>query len=306
MDFQNEGIILVVKIKLSFFAFFVFLALAPVSSFAGTLPAGFVGEALWLSKEQFFAGETIQLFTAVRNSTSQDIAGEIIFSDAGKELGKVLLTLAQESAQIVSFSWTATAGEHTFRAAFTGENGASFQAPRTGEKIVSVDLDTDHDGVGNEADTDDDADGIADAKDPEPLVAEKKQEAATSSAFQNALAEGKTLLKENVPAVSAAGERIFAKAENVREKLGAAAHAARESVAADIKREEESSKKLGDKEEKSGWQRAFQTGELLALSLAGSIFNSRYLFYPLALALTFWILWRAFCMVRRIRSGRRW
>lgn len=284
-----------------FAAFFLFF-LWPSLALGATLSAGFVGEALWFSREQFFTGETVRLLTALRNSSSEPLEGEVVFSDKGKEVGKADASLSKESAEIISFSWIATEGEHEFRAEFKSKDAnVMLQAPRTAVRGAIVDSDTDHDGIGDKADTDDDGDGIPDVKDATPLKAE---EAATSSVIKVALSEGKAFLETHAPSVESLGEKVFNKTEQLRTKLSAITNAARDDVAQDIKEEEAKEKK--DSEERRGWQRAFQTGELLALSLAGAVFDSRLLFYPLALLLLGWILWKGTRWIRRIRSGRRW
>lgn len=284
-----------------FAVLFVFF-LWPSLSFAATLSAGFVGEALWFSKEEFFAGEEVRLLTALRNSSSRDIEGEVIFSDKDRVLGKVSLTLVKENANIISYSWIATEGEHDFRAEFKAKDASvTLETGKTAVRAAYVDTDTDHDGIGNREDSDDDGDTVPDAKDKTPLVAEGS---ATSTAIRNVVSEARAFLEERAPSVGTLGEKIFEKTEAVRTELSTITNAARDDVAQDIKEEEAKEKK--DSEERSGWRRAFQTGELLALSLAGAVFDSRLLFYPLALLLVGWILWKGTRWIRRIRSGRRW
>jgi hypothetical protein len=155
-------------------AILVLGTLFPVTLLAATAPAGVPKDALWFSKEPFFAGETITVFTVVYNSTDYRLSGTMELRDGTTTLAKkdfIVETLG--ASQIVSFPWTVTAGSHLFSAVITQDelrkeggvlSDQSLAATKTTGAKRFADLDTDHDGLGNIMDTDDDGDGLMDAE----------------------------------------------------------------------------------------------------------------------------------------------
>jgi hypothetical protein len=205
MKYFNHSII-------HFAAALLFITFFPSPLLAATAPAGVPKDALWFSKEPFFAGETITVFTVVYNSTSYRLSGTMELRDGTTTISKkdfIVDTLG--ASQIVSFPLTVTAGNHLFTVAITQnelrkEGGTLSPDPLAETKTTGVkryaDLDTDTDGIGNIIDTDDDGDGLTDAeekklktnplnpdtdgdilpdgKDPYPLIKDKTDIATTS------------------------------------------------------------------------------------------------------------------------------
>jgi hypothetical protein len=190
----------------------LFVVFFPAPLFAATAPAGVPKDALWFSKDPFFVGETITVFTVVYNSTSYRLSGTMELRDGTTTISKkdfIVDTLG--ASQIVSFPLTVTAGNHLFTVAITQnelrKEGGTLstdllaETKTTGAKRYA-DLDTDTDGIGNIIDTDDDGDGLTDAeekklktdpldpdtdgdllpdgKDPHPLIKDKTDIATTS------------------------------------------------------------------------------------------------------------------------------
>lgn len=153
----------------------LFIALFPAAPlFAATAPAGVPKDALWFSKEPFFAGETITVFTVVYNSTDYRLSGTMELRDGTTTISKkdfIVDTLG--ASQIVSFPLAVTAGNHLFTVVITQnelrkEGGAvltdSLAETKTSGTKRYADLDTDHDAIGNIVDTDDDGDGLSDVE----------------------------------------------------------------------------------------------------------------------------------------------
>ncbi len=156
--------------KLAFLVFACYLVLAASRVSAASL--GFIQGTIWYSKDPFFSGDTVRIYSAVLNGTSDDIIGSVSFYDNGKEIGKTPFTAASSGRlQEVWLDWQATEGEHEISArinnAFITKAGeankpAAISNSESGRSERFVDLDTDKDGVGNKTDADDDGDGVSD------------------------------------------------------------------------------------------------------------------------------------------------
>jgi hypothetical protein len=160
------------SIRLAFLLTVFFVMIIPAPLFAASLPAGVPKDGLWFSKDPFFVGETITVFTVVYNSTSYRLSGTMELRDGTTTVSKkdfIVDTLG--ASQIVSFPWVVTAGNHLFTVVITQnelrkEGGtlstdSLIETKTTGAKRFA-DLDTDHDDIGNIVDTDDDGDGLTD------------------------------------------------------------------------------------------------------------------------------------------------
>ena len=178
--------------------------LFPFAASALSIPAGVLKDQIWFSKDPFFVGDTISIFTFVFNSSDYRLSGTMVLSDGTTTIDKKTFTvLPSGGSQVISFPWTVTRGQHNFIAKISENqldkvSGGVVDTPISTTQTVSVkrfaDLDTDHDGIGNLTDTDDDGDGLSDilekklgtdplnpdtdgdgildGKDPHPLVKE--------------------------------------------------------------------------------------------------------------------------------------
>lgn len=162
-----------------------FLMLAvPNSLQAEALNAGFV-QGLWYSQETVFADQPTRVYVAIRNNTGADLTGTVTFFADDKRLGSQAVS-ALDNRLIESWiDWTPHYGEHALRAELTRMR-LSTVGSSTDRVDVSVaaatdsvfaDYDTDRDGVGNEADSDDDGDRISDAEElrngTDPLIPDR-------------------------------------------------------------------------------------------------------------------------------------
>ena len=158
----------------------LFALSAPLVSSATTTPtvlAGVPKSPLWFSQDPFFAGETVTIYSVVYNSTPYDFSGSLEMKDGTTPVGRKDFTIkAGEGAQVVSFSWRATQGNHTLHAEIVDKNflssdqsafAANVPTLGTGDVKRFADVDTDGDRIGDTLDTDDDGDGLSD-------VAERK------------------------------------------------------------------------------------------------------------------------------------
>jgi hypothetical protein len=135
--------------------------------------AGVANQPIWFSKEPFFAGEKITVFTLIYNSSAYKMTGTIELRDSTTTVDtKAFVVNGDGAAKVIGFVWVATEGTHTFRVVISSKQffddagnehaGAIAAATSTTETKRYVDLDTDGDMIGNLVDDDDDGDGLLD------------------------------------------------------------------------------------------------------------------------------------------------
>lgn len=158
--------------------------------------AGFV-QGFWYSTNSPFANEPVRIYVAIRNNTGADLTGAVTFFDNDTRLGSQAVTALDNRIIESWIDWTPSYGEHTLRAELSrvtlsaiGSTTKSIDvALGSAEETLFVDIDTDHDRLGNAIDLDDDADGISDesehARGSDPLVAAPNPTAASLSATSN-------------------------------------------------------------------------------------------------------------------------
>jgi hypothetical protein len=129
---------------------------------------GFIPGSIWYSKDAFFAGEEVRIYSAVFNGSEETIRGTVVFYDNGERIEEAHFPLlAKGSTSVVSVLWMAKAGNHRISAKIVEISGseaaeAMIVNKETGETARYIDRDTDGDGVGDAEDLDDDGDGISD------------------------------------------------------------------------------------------------------------------------------------------------
>lgn len=112
--------------------------------------AGFVPANIWYSRDPFFAGETIRVYTIIFNGSVYDLKGGVEFLDNGVVIGKTNFALSGGGrVQDVWVDWKTTQGAHTVTARLTnvigdGPNGKQsviLDNAETGKSDRVVDLD---------------------------------------------------------------------------------------------------------------------------------------------------------------------
>jgi len=146
---------------------------------------GFVRTSLWYSKEPFFVGETIRIYTALFNSGADDVVGSVAFFVDNGRIATTSFSLPKGSSQVLWGDWKAIAGTHKFFARIAEVKRAAIGRPlelldvvnaETGFLETFVDEDTDNDKSGNAKDEDDDNDGLLDTKEAELGTNPKKSD----------------------------------------------------------------------------------------------------------------------------------
>ncbi len=160
------------------------LSILPLqTALAQSSNAGIV-QGLWYSQEKVFADEKVRIYVAIRNNTGGDLRGIVEFFDGEKQLERQNVQ-ALSSRIIESWTdWTPTYGSHNLKATLIrtelSQVGSSTKeivvSSALAEDTLFVDYDTDKDGIGNDKDADDDADGKSDTEEKtngtNPLVKE--------------------------------------------------------------------------------------------------------------------------------------
>lgn len=112
--------------------------------------AGFVQSNIWYSKDPFYAGDKIRIYTVIFNGSAYDLSGAVEFLDNGVLVGKADFALASGGrVRDLWIDWKATEGKHTITARFAnvisdGPNGklpavlGSAEAGKS-EKVVELD-----------------------------------------------------------------------------------------------------------------------------------------------------------------------
>jgi len=98
--------------------FAIFLCLTPSLSLvsADSLSAGFAPNSVWLSRTNALAGDSINIFSVLYNSSDSSIIGDLVFTVDGISVGTKSFTVGSGETQIESLPWTARVGKHTISA----------------------------------------------------------------------------------------------------------------------------------------------------------------------------------------------
>ena len=169
---------------ITFLVFALFFACFSVQAQTKMLKnIGFVQENIWYSKDPFFEGDTIRIYTAVLNASQYDFKGTLEFFAGGKSVGKSNFSLVSGAFQVLWADWVAEGGSKKVYASITEakislpggvEETVVLENAKTGEIETLVDKDTDKDGIGNQLDKDDDNDNLSDSEEAQkgtnPLV----------------------------------------------------------------------------------------------------------------------------------------
>lgn len=173
--------------RYAFITSFFFILLVPGISRAQELNAGFV-EGLWYSAEEIFAEETVRMSVALRNTSENDLTGTVHFYANGERIGSTVVEAKAGELIEAWTDWRAKAGEFEITAELKdiqlytigGSTTTIEVASSLAKDLITIDRDTDGDGIGNKEDEDDDGDGISDEEEIEngtdPLVSDASNE----------------------------------------------------------------------------------------------------------------------------------
>lgn len=129
---------------------FIFFAIPAFAVGPAIDNAGFVQSNIWYSKDPFYAGDKIRIYTVIFNGSAYDLSGAVEFLDNGVLVGKADFALASGGrVRDLWVDWKAVEGKHTITARFAnvisdGPNGkqpavlGSAEAGKS-EKVVELD-----------------------------------------------------------------------------------------------------------------------------------------------------------------------
>lgn len=168
--------------KISSFAilFALLVNIVPTTVFAANADLAIDGSSISFSQSAFLEGQKIRIYVTVYNHGTVDALGTVKISNQnnGKQIGtdQVVSVVGQKN-DTVFVDWVAIPGTQTISAKVTpwetngdnsGNNGAN--------KQIFVEQDTDHDGIKNSTDPDDDNDGTIDTEDAFPLNSKEQKD----------------------------------------------------------------------------------------------------------------------------------
>ncbi len=138
-------------------------------TFAQELNIDVYSTNIWTSPNQVFSGQKIRIYTTFKNTKKFDLNANIVFLDNDKEIETKSLPIASNKEATIWFDYIFNYGEHKIETKFkkiesdTLNGRYEIPAPKIiHSKLLSVDNDTDNDGMGDKIDLDDDNDGYSD------------------------------------------------------------------------------------------------------------------------------------------------
>lgn len=177
------------NMRLSFLALVFSFAFFPFFAFAAEadLPAGFAPNSIWGSRTHIVAGDTINIFTVVYNSSDVPLAGVVGFTVDGKPVGVKNFSIKAGETQIESVPWTASVGTHSVFARI--------------EKISNADTSVSASVLNRTTDT------VTISVSEAPLPSSTAQAASSiASAVQAGLATALSMIKDSAQSVYSATE----------------------------------------------------------------------------------------------------
>lgn len=125
--------------KLRFIGALIIFILSFQHSFAAeeTLKnVGFLPSNIWYSKDPFFAGDKIRVYTVIFNGSDSDLEGTVEFYDNSQPIGKSGFSLAGGGRiRDIWIDWTATGGNHTISAKIINPK---ISAPGEAERPITI------------------------------------------------------------------------------------------------------------------------------------------------------------------------
>lgn len=163
-----------------FSSFIGFLILfSPAQAYGGDLSIS--KSSVRFSEKVFMEGSSVRIYATIYNSSTNDLLGTVKFYDktAGRQIGSdQTISLFANKTDDVFIDWTPWfPGNHTITATIDPWIAeCDDPSNNTVEKTITVLKDTDHDGIQDDKDPDDDNDKIPDTEDAFPLDASEWQD----------------------------------------------------------------------------------------------------------------------------------
>ena len=96
------------------FLIFLFLTLLfPINKISAEIAnVGFIPDNIWYSKDPFFEGDKIKIYTLIFNPDGRELSGTVSFFDKTILLGKKDFRVSGNGVKDISIEWTAIVGKH--------------------------------------------------------------------------------------------------------------------------------------------------------------------------------------------------
>ncbi len=131
--------------------------------------AGIIPNNIWYSSDSFFAGDNIRIYSIIFNNSDYELSGVVEFNDNNKIICNKNFLVSPNDIAKIWCDWSAQYGQQKVGIKII-KTKAVDSSGKEQEIVLSnfqtnsldrfVDIDTDHDGVGNKIDTDNDNDGL--------------------------------------------------------------------------------------------------------------------------------------------------
>ncbi len=148
---------------------FMLVAMLTAGYAAAANSAGLVN-GMWFSKNPVTDFSETVVYSVVHNQTDEVLEGIATLVVDGVAVGVQEVRVGKANIERIAIPYTFTAGTHTVHMNFTATGGVEATHTKLAHRTILVSVDTDGDGVPDNADTDDDNDGLLDTEDDEPLV----------------------------------------------------------------------------------------------------------------------------------------
>ncbi|MDP3965273.1 MAG: hypothetical protein Q8Q13_00545 [bacterium] len=113
----------------------------PAISLADTAePSAGFAPSIWMSRAQVVAGESVNIFTVLYNSSDNSLSGDVVFAVDGASIGTKNFTLGAGETQIVSAAWVAKSGNHTVSARIENAAGAGVNASLVNQTTGTISI----------------------------------------------------------------------------------------------------------------------------------------------------------------------
>ncbi|MBI1839137.1 MAG: hypothetical protein HYR95_02500 [Candidatus Colwellbacteria bacterium] len=147
------------------------LAQPAYAASAEALNAGFVS-GIWYSRNPFFVGDQIRIYSAIHNQSQFDLVGKVKFFDGASQIGESDFSIISGRVLEQWADWKVTPGDHSLyvkivdaKKSVVGKplESVTLKFDSSGTDQQFADIDTDGDRIGDREDADDDNDGVPDA-----------------------------------------------------------------------------------------------------------------------------------------------
>ncbi len=184
----------------------------------------FVSNPLWLSGSHVTEGVTVQASTVITKQSAESVQGTVTFYSNGTSIGTSDFTLPSSvGGVVVAVSWAPEKGTHLISAKVTRAVAGNSQDLNVSEEVkaketLTVDADTDRDGISDTNDADDDNDGISDVDEKKNGTDPLKKEGAMPSVAGAATTSASGLVTQAKNIAGPIGESVVETTEGWREK----------------------------------------------------------------------------------------